>query len=204
VASRARLARQFSQKFLLVHAVLESFAAVDEDDRNLVVELAAKIGVRINIDLLPGESSTSRELEQTLFDDFTQMAAFAGIDYDAARLWHAGEILARGNHAFQCQNESGVCEQGGLVAGPLDWTETKLFRPDVIAIIARAATPNNHESLTQAGAQAASKSWAIRGTGDHAAWERCSLYWKRRCKFESSLFELEKARLECSEFGQRV
>jgi hypothetical protein len=94
-------ARQFSQKFLLVHAVLEGFAAVDENDRNFVVELAAKIGVRINIDFLPGESSTSRKLKQTLFYDFTQMTAFAGIDDDSARLWHAAEILARGNHAFQ-------------------------------------------------------------------------------------------------------
>jgi len=101
VSGKARLASQSSQEFLLVHAVFEGFAAVDENDRNFIVELAAKIGVRINIDLLPGESSTSRKLKQTLFYDFTQMAAFAGIDNDAARLWHAGEILARGNHAFQ-------------------------------------------------------------------------------------------------------
>lgn len=90
------------------------------------------------------------------------------------------------------------------MAGPPYWTQTKLFRLDVIAIIARTATSNNHESLTHAGAQAASKAWAIRGPGDYAAWEECPLHWKRRCKFESALFELEKARLECSELGQRI
>ena len=52
------------------------------------------------------------------------------------------------------------------MAGPPYWTEAKLFQPDVIAIIARGATSNNHESATQAGAQSASKPWAIRGTGD--------------------------------------
>jgi hypothetical protein len=39
----------------------------------------------------------------------------------------------------------------------------------VIAIIARIATSNHHQSLTHAGAQAASKPWATRGTGDYAA-----------------------------------
>ncbi len=68
---RSPLVRQLPQKFLLVHVVLEGFAAIDEDDRDFVVELAAKFGVGINVNLLPRESSAPRKLGQTLFDDFT-------------------------------------------------------------------------------------------------------------------------------------
>jgi hypothetical protein len=83
------LAGQFLQELLLVHAVLESFAAIDEDDRNFVIELAAKVGVRIDVDVVPGESAAPRKLGQALFDHFTQVASFAGINHDVAGLWHA-------------------------------------------------------------------------------------------------------------------
>ena len=94
------LAGQLLQEFLLVHVVLESFAAIDEDDRNFVVELAAKVRVGVNVDLMPGESSPARKLGQALFHHFTQVASFAGVNHDVAELWHAGEILARGNGVF--------------------------------------------------------------------------------------------------------
>ena len=42
---RAQLA-SLRRKFLLVHVVLECLASVDENDRNLVVELAAKLESR--------------------------------------------------------------------------------------------------------------------------------------------------------------
>jgi hypothetical protein len=86
------LASQLSEEFLLVHAVLERFAAIDEDDRDFVVELAAKIGVRIDVDVVPGESSAPRKLGQALFHHFTQVASFAGINHDVAELWHAGRF----------------------------------------------------------------------------------------------------------------
>jgi hypothetical protein len=57
VPNDSALAGQPAQEFLLVHAVLESFTAINEDDWNLVAELAAKFGVGVNVDLLPGESS---------------------------------------------------------------------------------------------------------------------------------------------------
>ncbi len=86
---RTSLAGQFPQEFLLVHAVFEGFPAIDEDHRDFVVELAAKIEVGIDVDFLPGKSTAPRELGQTLFDDFTQVAAFAGINHDVAGLLHA-------------------------------------------------------------------------------------------------------------------
>jgi len=83
------LAIQFAEELLLVHAVFESFAAVNEDDGNLVVELAAEFGVGIHINLAPGEAAVAREFGQALLHDFAEMATFAGIDDYTAGLWHA-------------------------------------------------------------------------------------------------------------------
>jgi len=84
------LAGQLPQELAFVHVVLEGFAAVDEDDGDFVVVLTAEFRVLVDIDFLPGESAVARELGQALFYHFTQMASLAGIDHDAAGLWHAG------------------------------------------------------------------------------------------------------------------
>jgi hypothetical protein len=96
-----RSAGQLAQEFLLVHVVLEGFSPIDEDDRNFIVKLSAELEVRIDIDFTPGKASTTRELRETLFYNFAQMTALAGIHHDCARVWHAGEILARKNRGFQ-------------------------------------------------------------------------------------------------------
>lgn len=79
---------QFSQEFLLVHAVLESFTSVDEDDRNFVIVLAAQFGVGVHVNLLPSEASAAGEFGKTFFDDLTQVAALAGVDHNVVSLWH--------------------------------------------------------------------------------------------------------------------
>jgi hypothetical protein len=86
------LACELPQEFLLVHSVLKGFAAVNENYRDLVVELAPKVRVRVNVDLLPGESSTPRKLGKTFFYYFAQVASFAGIDHNATRVWHADKF----------------------------------------------------------------------------------------------------------------
>jgi len=48
--------REFAQEFLFVHAVLEGFFAVDEDDRNFVVEAAADFFVGVDVNFLSGEA----------------------------------------------------------------------------------------------------------------------------------------------------
>jgi hypothetical protein len=60
--SESALAGQLPQEFLLIHAVLEGFAAIDENNRDFVVELAAKVGVGVNVDLMPGETPAARKL----------------------------------------------------------------------------------------------------------------------------------------------
>lgn len=85
-----RSTRQPSQKFLLVHAVLEGFAAIDEDDRDFIVELAAEVRVAVDIDFLPGESTAAGEFREAFLYDFTQVTALARVHNDAAKLWHAG------------------------------------------------------------------------------------------------------------------
>ena len=70
-------AGELTQELALVHSVFESLAAVDEDNRDFVSELTAKILVGININFAPMKPASALQLDQTLFDDFTQVAAFA-------------------------------------------------------------------------------------------------------------------------------
>jgi hypothetical protein len=89
-----RLAGKLTQKILFVHVILEGLPSIDEDYRDFIIELTAQLEIGIDIDFAPGKASTAREFGETLFHDFAQMTAFAGIDYDAARVWHARQILA--------------------------------------------------------------------------------------------------------------
>jgi hypothetical protein len=79
------LAREFAQELLFVHAVFEGFAAVDKDDRDFIVELAAKFGVSVDVNLAPSEAAATGELSQALLDDLAEMAPFAGIDHDLTK-----------------------------------------------------------------------------------------------------------------------
>jgi hypothetical protein len=49
---------------LFVHAVLEGFAAVDEDYGHFVGELAAELFVGVDVDFLPAEQTAAFELDQ--------------------------------------------------------------------------------------------------------------------------------------------
>lgn len=88
------LAGELAQEFLLVHAVLEGFAAVDENDWDLVVVFAPKFRVGVYINLAPGEATAACQLIQTLLDYFAEMTTPSGVNDDAAKIWHADEILA--------------------------------------------------------------------------------------------------------------
>ena len=89
-----RLVGEFTQKILFAHSILEGFSSIDEDDRNFIVELAPQLEVGIDINFAPGKASLAGELGETLFHHFAQMTTLAGVDDDAARVWHAEEILA--------------------------------------------------------------------------------------------------------------
>jgi hypothetical protein len=82
--SMTRLAGQFAEELTFVHAVFESFAAVDEDDGDFVVELAAELVVGVDVDFLPDETTAAGEFHDTFLDDFTQVTALAGVDEDFA------------------------------------------------------------------------------------------------------------------------
>jgi hypothetical protein len=53
------LAGQLPEEFLLVHVILEGLAAVDENHRNFIVELAAEFEVGVDVDFLPDEPSAA-------------------------------------------------------------------------------------------------------------------------------------------------
>jgi hypothetical protein len=87
---------QFAQKFLFVHAVLKSFAAVDENYGHLVVIEPPDLRVGVYVDFTPGEAATFVELYDALFDDFAQMTSFAGINDDFPGHHHARECISLG------------------------------------------------------------------------------------------------------------
>jgi len=80
-----RSAGELAQEFALVHAVLKSLSSIDEDDRNLVSELAAKSLVGIDVHFPPRKAASSLQFNEALFDDFAEMAPFSGVNHDLAR-----------------------------------------------------------------------------------------------------------------------
>jgi hypothetical protein len=82
------LAGEFAEEFALVHAVFEGFAAVDEDDGDFIVKLAADFVIGINVDFTPGEAALAGKLDQAFLDDFAEMASLAGVNHDLAGVWH--------------------------------------------------------------------------------------------------------------------
>src|SRR5437588_5433949 len=85
---------QFAQEFAFIDAVLERLAAVDEYDRDLVCELSPEFVVGVDVDLAPVEAPSAFQLVQRFLNDFTEMAALAGVDYDIAKGRHIGRSLA--------------------------------------------------------------------------------------------------------------
>ena len=87
-----RSAGQFAEEVGFVHAVLEGFAAVDEDYGDFVGELAAELIVAVYVDVLPVEAAAAREFGEVFFHDFAQVASFAGVEHDVAKGGHRGEF----------------------------------------------------------------------------------------------------------------
>jgi hypothetical protein len=87
-ARKVSLAGEFAEEFALVHAILEGFAAVDEDDGDFIVKLAADFVIGVNVDFTPGEAALAGKLDQAFLDDFAEMASLAGVNHDLAGVWH--------------------------------------------------------------------------------------------------------------------
>ena len=87
------LARQPAQEFSFVHAILEGLVAVDEDDRDFVIELATQFAVAVNVHFPPREPAVPRKFHKAFLDHFAQVAALARINDDLAGLRH-GWIVA--------------------------------------------------------------------------------------------------------------
>jgi hypothetical protein len=97
---RTDLAGQLPEEFLFVHVILEGLAAVDENHRNFIVELAAEFEVSVDVNFLPDEPSAAGEFGETFLHYFAKVASLAGIDDDVTSIWHAGRILARATAGF--------------------------------------------------------------------------------------------------------
>jgi hypothetical protein len=88
---RVGLAAEFAEEFALVHMVLEGLAAINEHDGHFIGKLASELFVGVDVDFLPAEQAAALQLDQTLFDDLTEMAALARVDHDMAEDVHERE-----------------------------------------------------------------------------------------------------------------
>ena len=86
------LPRQFPQELVLIHAVLEGFAAVDENYGDFVVKLAPQLVVGVNVDLLPGKTSPAVQLRESFLHDLAKMASLARVQTNLAGLGHAASV----------------------------------------------------------------------------------------------------------------
>lgn len=86
-----RLPCKLLEEFLLIQAVLKSFAAVDEDHRDFVGEFATQRVIGFNVYFTPSEAAPALEFRELFFHDLAQMAPFAGIHDDFAKKGHRRE-----------------------------------------------------------------------------------------------------------------
>ena len=73
---------------MLIHAVLESFAAIDEDYWDFVGVKTAEVIVGVYVNFLPIEAGVALKFSQTFFADLAQVASLAGVDHDLSVLVH--------------------------------------------------------------------------------------------------------------------
>ena len=83
---------EFAKKFLLVQAVLEGFAAVDEHHRNFVIVEAAELAVGIHVDLTQSKAAALVELDEAFLDDLTEMTTLPGIQDDLSGIRHGQKV----------------------------------------------------------------------------------------------------------------
>jgi hypothetical protein len=86
------LAHQLAQEIAFVHAVFERFAAVNEDDRNFVDELAAERLVGVYIHFLPGKAAVAMKLGERLLHNFAEMTPLTGVHHNLALAGHGGSL----------------------------------------------------------------------------------------------------------------
>jgi hypothetical protein len=77
---------------VLVHAIFEGFAAVDEDDGDFVGELAAELVVGVDVDFLPDKATAAVEFGERFFDDLAKVAAFASVEHDLTGIGHGASL----------------------------------------------------------------------------------------------------------------
>lgn len=70
--------------------------AVDEDYRDFVGELVAQLVVAVDVNFLPVETAAAMKFRERLFDDFAEVASFAGVDHDLAEFRHWSEFSKGG------------------------------------------------------------------------------------------------------------
>jgi hypothetical protein len=78
------LVRELPQKFLLIHAVLEGLAPVNEHHGDFIIELPPQFVVAIHIHFLPCEAAAAGEFRKALLYQLAKMTALPRVNHDLA------------------------------------------------------------------------------------------------------------------------
>jgi hypothetical protein len=87
-----RSARQLSHELLLVHAIFERFASIDEHDGDLIVILTSEFYVGVDIYFAPVKAAALMEFDEALLDDFAEMTPLPGINDNFPLLHNGGSV----------------------------------------------------------------------------------------------------------------
>jgi hypothetical protein len=90
------LAGQFAHDLLLIHAVLERLASINENDWDFIVVKASYLGVGVHINFAPLETALPMELDEALLYDLAEMAPLTRIKNDFSGLRHDAECSSFG------------------------------------------------------------------------------------------------------------
>ena len=88
---RERLTGQLLQEFLFIQPVFEGLAAIDENYRDLVSELALEFAVGFNVNFSPAKAAAPLQLRELFLDDLAKVASLPGIHNNFAQDGHRAE-----------------------------------------------------------------------------------------------------------------
>jgi len=103
----SRSSGKLAEEVGFVHAVLEGFATVNEDDWDFVGELTAQLVVAVHVDVLPGEATAAVQFGEGLFDDLAEVTSLARVEHDLAGFGHSAEFS---NCGWVCSSGIGPAE----------------------------------------------------------------------------------------------
>ena len=77
---------------MLVEPVFESLAAIDEDYRDFVGELAPQTVIGFNVDFAPAEAPPALQFGQRFLHDLAKVTSLSRVHDDVTQIRHGGSL----------------------------------------------------------------------------------------------------------------